>query len=363
MTEKQNNSIGDLFREKLSGYRAEPPESVWGNIRTQLPKHISYGKIALYSVVTAVVITAITVFLFELNSEQNQPESIAVQNSEIVETEQSNVNVDPIVDNTEDDKPIVEISQNSQKVTLGNERVNKKSETKQIEKVETFEKQSPLENNISTIDNEKLIVSGDTIEQTSKFANDKLWETVMRIVDKEFANKENEENCNTQITNIALGPEKNVCYGEEVVLCAPDGSGFLWNTEETDATIVVMPEETTIYTLDYVDLDGRTCRGSIKVNVNECSVFVPNAFSPNGDGKNEIFKAQGKGMLDFRLIVFSRWGEQVFESSDPDHGWDGTFRGRKSPKGIYIYTVTFRDENGYPHKKYGSFSLVDFDRR
>ena len=75
------------------------------------------------------------------------------------------------------------------------------------------------------------------------------------------------------------------------------------------------------------------------------SVFLPNAFSPNGDGKNDIFKPKGNffGVEDYTLTIFNRWGHKVFETSEPDIGWNGKVKnvGRDSPLGVYVYKLSY----------------------
>ncbi len=75
-----------------------------------------------------------------------------------------------------------------------------------------------------------------------------------------------------------------------------------------------------------------------------CKFFVPNAFSPNEDGKNDVF-VPGFGsdctLASYDLRVFNRWGTLVFESLTPETGWDGEFRNQPAPQGVYLYTIQY----------------------
>jgi len=90
--------------------------------------------------------------------------------------------------------------------------------------------------------------------------------------------------------------------------------------------------------------------------------YIPNSFSPNGDGVNEGFKGTGIGIdnTTYRMIVFDRWGNQVFESNDIDKAWDG----RKNNKGdvvqedIYVWKVNFKDVTGLRHEHHGIVSVL-----
>ena len=82
----------------------------------------------------------------------------------------------------------------------------------------------------------------------------------------------------------------------------------------------------------------------------DCSMvlFIPNAFTPNGDNVNDEFMARGENISDFLLIIYDRWGEKVFESTNFDEGWDGTFKGKPLSSAVFAYYLkaTFLDLSG-----------------
>jgi gliding motility-associated-like protein len=86
--------------------------------------------------------------------------------------------------------------------------------------------------------------------------------------------------------------------------------------------------------------------------------IMPNAFTPNNDGSNDRFLGKGyfEGMRNFEMIIFNRWGEAIFETNDPQSGWDGTYRNtnNQAPPGVYAYKVSYDDSRG------NSFSLQGF---
>ena len=77
---------------------------------------------------------------------------------------------------------------------------------------------------------------------------------------------------------------------------------------------------------------------------NDCEprVFIPTAFTPNGDGNNDSFSVEPLFVTDFEVFIFSRWGELIFYANTPDFTWDGTFNGKVLPMGTYAYKVTYK---------------------
>ncbi len=90
--------------------------------------------------------------------------------------------------------------------------------------------------------------------------------------------------------------------------------------------------------------------------------FLPNAFTPNQDSKNEFFMAGGifRGIRDFDMKIINRWGGVVFESSDPNYGWNGRVNntGQMSQNGVYVYIIQFTGPRGQPHEYKGFATLI-----
>jgi gliding motility-associated-like protein len=168
----------------------------------------------------------------------------------------------------------------------------------------------------------------------------------------------------------AMADKLLVKYGVQVQLDAA-GTGIIsynWttsgqlsdNTVKNPTTIISVPSW---YQVTVTDVNG--CRGTDSVFVNmtdECSqgyVFVPNGFSPNGDGVNDCF-----GVLyappgtEFKLVVFDRWGEKLFETTDVSTCWDGRYKGSEAMMDGYSYVIGFRCYNGAFIMKKGIITLI-----
>jgi len=89
------------------------------------------------------------------------------------------------------------------------------------------------------------------------------------------------------------------------------------------------------------------------------ALYSPNAFSPDEDGINDLFKISGQGIVDFQIEIYNRWGQMVYKSSNLSKGWDGTFKGKNLPTGTYVYKIK-TSKYGVEQNlvKSGSFALV-----
>ncbi len=142
--------------------------------------------------------------------------------------------------------------------------------------------------------------------------------------------------------DIDLGYVDELCVGQRLVLDpGVPAQSYLWNTGATTQQIEVMLGGE--YTFTLVDSFGciRTDTVTVIESENSTEVFVPNAFTPNGDGVNDIWYPVGEGMEDFELQIFTRWGELIFTSNSTDVGWDGTFKGDAAQNGVYVYKMWY----------------------
>jgi gliding motility-associated-like protein len=87
-------------------------------------------------------------------------------------------------------------------------------------------------------------------------------------------------------------------------------------------------------------------------------VFIPNSFSPNGDGKNEFFRAYGNAISGINMKIFNQWGELLYEGNDVSTGWDGKQKGKVQPMGVYFYVMRIKFANGTESIRKGSVNLL-----
>ena len=124
------------------------------------------------------------------------------------------------------------------------------------------------------------------------------------------------------------------------------------------------PHHTTTYNAVYIDPNGCVFYlNSVTIYVldascNENTVFVPNTFTPNGDGKNDVLYARSAFVTDIYFTIYDRWGEQVFATNDINFGWNGVFNGKPCNPDVFGYYVKYKCNDGKESFKKGNVTLI-----
>ncbi len=176
------------------------------------------------------------------------------------------------------------------------------------------------------------------------------------------------------IPTVEAGPDKIINVGQQIDLVpviSADVIDAIWSP--TDAgfrnqfpAITVKPRETTTYNVRVINQGGCTSSDAVTVSVicNGANVYIPNTFSPNGDGSNDVFYPRGSGVFSIKSErIFTRWGEVVFEkhnfqANDTRAAWDGTYKGQKLNPDVYVYVVEILCDNNSLLTFKGNVALI-----
>ena len=144
-----------------------------------------------------------------------------------------------------------------------------------------------------------------------------------------------------------LPGDTSVCsYGTLQLSSKAAFSKYLWNTNAVTSSINIT--QPGIYWLQVKDFNNCTGKDSIIVAQKDClkGFFIPNAFSPNNDGKNDIYRPMLFGkVMQYEFAIYNQWGEIVFKSVDVNKGWDGKYKALPQDGNIFIWTCKYQFEN------------------
>ncbi|MBK7303388.1 MAG: gliding motility-associated C-terminal domain-containing protein [Saprospiraceae bacterium] len=168
--------------------------------------------------------------------------------------------------------------------------------------------------------------------------------------------------------SIAISNDTTILAGTKVTLCAQGGYSYKWSPDDgsictTCPCITVNPSRDTRYFVSIADTFGCIKNLNVLVSVispscDSSTIFFPNAFSPNGDGRNDILYVRSSQIDKLLLRIYNRWGELVFQSSNPNIGWDGTFNGKYLPPDVFGYYLEAYCIGGDKYVKKGNISLL-----
>lgn len=161
----------------------------------------------------------------------------------------------------------------------------------------------------------------------------------------------NDEGCFGTATVSVLPPVpyelevlERTCPGQAVEVSIPldDAQAYLWADGRTTRTVTMPGEDGH---LEFVVIDRYGCSHAdsavVELYDNDTRMYIPNAFSPNGDGINDTFSFAGYGEKEMDVTIYDRWGEQIFSSTSKSIPWDGTFNGGPAPNDLYVYVLNY----------------------
>jgi gliding motility-associated-like protein len=137
-----------------------------------------------------------------------------------------------------------------------------------------------------------------------------------------------------------------ICEGQSNLINIPASAlSYQWVTGQTTNAISI--SRAGDYAFSFIDIGGCLQRDTVYVTavLPEALVFIPNTFTPNGDGVNELFKVIGQEIEEFEIRIFNRWGEVIFHSTDLYEGWNGSVNNDAAhyvPDGTYLFHVNIK---------------------
>jgi len=166
--------------------------------------------------------------------------------------------------------------------------------------------------------------------------------------------------------NITVSDDQSICVPNSVTLTASGATSYSWSPS-TGLSCVncsspsASPTVETIYYVIGSNGPGAGCKDmdSVKVSITtDCpDLYIPNGFSPNGDGNNDLYFIYGD-IGTIQLFIYNRWGQLIFETNDQTKGWDGTFKGKELESGVYAYKLIITDVKNNATLLTGNITLM-----
>ena len=166
---------------------------------------------------------------------------------------------------------------------------------------------------------------------------------------------------------IYLGPDVSICKKEKIQLSAPSGfSSYHWtpvyNISSSEArSVIINPEQTTTYYVMAKTVEGCIAKDTITVFVKSCPqhFYIPTAFTPNIDGKNDLFIPVFTAPIEqYTFSIYNRWGQRIFHTTDRSKGWDGKLKGIVLDTGTFIWICTYKFYDEPKVFEKGTFMLI-----
>ncbi len=161
---------------------------------------------------------------------------------------------------------------------------------------------------------------------------------------------------------ISLGPDWYTCINTSIPITASTtATQYSWSTGAATASIVYsVPQDSSWVTVTVTSQAGCQNSDSVLVIGENCNVFLPSTFSPNGDQINDVFKVLGQHIVSYEMHIYDRWGVQLYaySGSDLNAGWDGTYQSKPQENGTYIYTLKANFINGNSINRNGDVTIL-----
>lgn len=163
---------------------------------------------------------------------------------------------------------------------------------------------------------------------------------------------------------ISTSNDTSILLGSSALLNASGAISYVWLPPSglsclNCASPAASPQSTTTYSVTGTDSNGCSKTNTVIISVDsEFEIFVPDIFSPNNDGQNDVLFVRGYGIKEINFVIYDRLGEKIFETNDQNKGWDGSYKGTPLNNAVFVYYLSASSINGKTVKTKGDITLI-----
>lgn len=352
---KTDKNIGEIFKDNLYDYAENPSNQVWENIQNNqdLIKYnnkasFSYAK--LFTGIAAAVVISIASYLVYDNFMQNENVVITDNSIELTNPKENAKTI------------IVEDKNRVENKTIFEDKIvpEKKEVQSDFSNNETAKYIEPIKPKVQHHAIETAYPSHK--EQKTELMPEKAINLVADkepVKTKEVTIVEETPRSILSVIPVFASNDTIICRWTSTRLEVFGAVSVAWSDGSTDKERIVEPTESSVFVVRATRNDGSDTLIKIFVQVEDChQIYIPTAFTPDGDGRNDEFLPVYNGDIsDYEMVVFTRSGGKVFESKNINYGWDGKISGSQAEEGAYFYAIRYNDSNNKPREQFGQVIL------
>lgn len=353
----KEQEIGNLFRESLQGYKAEPPAETWESIahnktllkfnrRKRLWWMAKIAAIPLAGLIAVIVIS--TVLFPEAPKEDSRavtPETAVVAPVATTVTPSSPTLSVPVATTGNSVSDLPTPHQNTDiaaSQTIDNTEVENSTTPTAV-----------TETPASVPETTSNVATNARTEQPEVTASPRKEE------EAPVANIPTPQPKSDRSGQLLWSHDTTVCRNSELTLFVQNAVDVHWNIGWQGEAVTIFPEEPLVVAATITTYDKTDTTIYIHIGVVDCGLWIPTAFTPNGDGLNDEFLVHAPADINrYECTIYDRTRGLLFRTQNILQGWDGTFNGKPLPFGAYFYIITYYDAAGVKHVEKGQITLI-----
>ena len=358
----KEQEIGELYKEKLSGYETKPSPAVWDGIANATPVKrfnrarqfrfwgLRAGVPALF--VAAVVTAALLLRPAPTTEKVSEPQSRTTTQASSITSEISQQNTEKQLITTQPTPITIARTANTPHTTTVENTPTETATASDISVAELPASPTPAPETPVVAQPKSLPVNGGNGKPNHPTVVNKPEPEAVQVTDSH-------SHTTKEDFRLTYSHDTLVCRNSKLTLFVNNADHVYWSFGSDQSSVDLMIEENTRVEAMVHTKEGKDTTIRVNITVCDCELFIPTAFTPNGDGLNDEWKVYAPAnVTDFECMVYDKAGTLLFHTRSIHQGWNGMNNGKYLPAGGYFYSCRYRDEMGNPHVQKGQVTLV-----